>query len=377
MINLVGGTNFEGYDIALQKSFDFLEYDDAIIPSKSAFCQFRQTVSYEFFRDQYTDLIKQNEHNRPKYKGFKISAVDGDQYYLPRTDDLESNEYKGHSCENSRETYYLKMYVSLVVDCITGVPVNFFYSNSLNENEIAEKQYIPSTKKDEISIYDRLYLSEELINAHYSANSYFIARTKIKSTFKCIDEFCNGELNSVDVTINRHNVRLIKVNYNDSIYTFCTNIPKEIMSDEEISTLYRYRWEVETCNKSLTHIMKIEQFHTGFLNGILQEIYTSLWLNAFIKIIISSQTNMEKDFYNKIYKRSNFKLLFVKMVSIFWKFLFGNKDEFIINITKLVLNYRETRKRYSRSYPRETKQSDKNKYPRRSTIPQKTSPPKT
>jgi hypothetical protein len=372
MTKLISGTNKEGYDITLSQVFS--DINNTEIPTKSAFCQYRNTVSFEFFKDQYSSLIKNYNINRPLYKGLKINAVDGDQYWLPRTDDIINNGYSGQTCGNNRITYYLKMYAITVVDCITGVPIQFEYSNKLNENLLANTKYIPNTTNDSISIYDRLYLSKYLISAHKLAKSYFVARGKTKSTFKEIVDFYDeaGSKNK-DIILCDTNLRLIKKTIGNSVHVFVTNIPQDILSDEEIINIYTHRWEIEIHNKSMTDTQKLEQFHSTYLNGILQEIYTSLWINAFTKIIIAAKINLEETFMTKIYFKSNFKLLYTylctKLIDIFSK----PTKAISLFIEELVLKYKVKRKRFKSITERVTKQPAKNRYKRVSTIPKNTS----
>ncbi|MBK7890324.1 MAG: transposase [Bdellovibrionales bacterium] len=75
-------------------------------------------------------------------------------------------------------------------------------------------------------------------------------------------------------------VRLVKIRNPSSKQdmVFVTNLSASQFSTKEIGKLYRRRWEIETSFKELTCTLKIGQWHSKSLNGILQEIFALLWL---------------------------------------------------------------------------------------------------
>ena len=73
------------------------------------------------------------------------------------------------------ETHFLRMYLSHAYDVLSGVTKNLCYSPALNEIANAI-QMIGSFESNSITLYDRLYLSTEIIKAHAQASNFFIAR---------------------------------------------------------------------------------------------------------------------------------------------------------------------------------------------------------
>ena len=99
---------------------------------------------------------------------------------------------------------------------------------------------------------------------------------------------------------------------------FGTN--KYDLREEEASELYCLRWDIEVAYRDLTHTMKLEQWQSKTMSGILQELYTAIWLYNMIKMHgIKVTKGLDKE-----YKHSCFTSA-LKYVSDSVKLLLKNK----------------------------------------------------
>ena len=129
--------------------------------------------------------------------------------------------------------------------------------------------------------------------------------------------------------------------------------------------LYRLRWEVGKFFREFTSTLKAQQWHSEFVNGIMQEIYALLWLINFTKILMQFSGKKPLNPMSRRYEKPNFKLILnfiVKIMPKIWKRI----ADVIRHIQRLIKDSTERRKRYSRSYPREIK-SPASPYPYNNT----------
>ncbi len=74
----------------------------------------------------------------------------------------------------------------------------------------------------------------------------------------------------------------------------------------DICKLYCDRWIIKNYYRELKHILKIEKFHSYYVDGIYQEIYTSLILT----IILQKYILKAADIYGIPYDEISFKKTF-------------------------------------------------------------------
>jgi putative transposase len=124
------------------------------------------------------------------------------------------------------------------------------------------------TPENGLAVGDRGFASKDLFNDFMNSNKLFLIR--IKSNW-IIDE--NGW-----VDVKGRKVRV--VNFCDLEkrieYRLATNVPIEIMDDEEIREAYRQRWQIELLWKFLKGHLKLDRLATKSVNGVTIQIYMVL-----------------------------------------------------------------------------------------------------
>jgi len=342
------------------------------MPSKGSLTKARQRISFLFFKDIFQSLIKDFEPFRKTFRGFYIYAVDGDQLQLPCSEDILNNGYLGCPCKDGTETHYLRMYLSHAYDVLSGVTKSIRFSPWLNEIAHAITM-IPQFETNSITLYDRLYLSTELIKTHARSKNFFIARCKKGSTFSLITQLFNSKgwysrmvIEGVEVHLYKH-----RNHKTGEIYIYATNLPQGAFNREEIAMLYTRRWGVETSFKDSTSTMKMEQWHSESFNGILQELYAHFWLISYTRIQIALKEDSDpEEFLNAEYKKTNFKLILEFIVENIPSLVRKTYRLISREIKFLMKKSMEKRKHHSRSYQRQNK-SVKKVYKNASLVPRR------
>lgn len=356
IIYLVSSTNKEGYSIALERiSSKF----SITVPLKSALSKFRKKISYRFFEKIFKDQVNNFIPKMSKYKGYHIVGIDGDMYDLPPSDDILKNGYRGYPVKDNKETHTLKMYVVRCVDLLSSTVINISLSHINDEIGMALKM-IPELPKGSLAIYDRLYLSKIIIEQHFEHEINFLARCKRGSTFKEIEEFYSSNLRRSFFVYNGIVINLIKVkNPNGEDIVLATNIEIKNWTNKELANLYSLRWDCETSNRDSTSTLKLEDWHTTFYNGILQELYVHLILMNLTKISIFKLGGYKIDLEKNETYKTNFKLIFLVMIDIIPDILNNKFIKSFKRLSSAIKGNIEKRIRLSRSYPREVKRKGK------------------
>lgn len=344
-------------------------------PTGSALTQMRELVSWKFFQNAFQQSVKAFcKKLRPTWKGFYISAVDGDQYVLPRNDSTLAAGYRGQSCGLNLETYGMKMYVALGNDVITGTPLALVPSETANElkcginvtREIHRYQANNCRGKTDLAhqlyLYDRLYLCRELLELHDELGTSFVARCKKGGTFIEVVNFWNSDELERICEIDGHTIRLVKAVHNNEVLVYATNIMADKLSVEQVDWLYFRRWEIETTNAHGAKTLVIEKFHSHKANGILQEIFACFWSLLLSKCAAGNFKEMSEEFGGKIYHRANLKRV--------RKLLMENIRQVFSRLTKklceaieaLVDSTMRKRERLSRTAPRMRRYRHQKKY---------------
>jgi len=353
LCSLVSSTNENGYDTAILNALAS-EIGNVKLPGRSALSQFRKRIDYNFFKDEVETLNKKSVSKRKMWRGLYLYAIDGIQLTLPRTKDIIAENYSGRKVSKYRESYMPKMFAVGAVDVINGIVKEFREHPTLNE--IADAlDIIPKLEVKSLTIYDRLYGSKKMVVTHSEAGNHFLFRLR-KSVCKEMKVIFKSKRKRMSVTVEGAAVQLIKVfNPTTRAYDhFATSLSKKQINQKVIRQLYNLRWEIENTFRDFTKTIRLEQWHSKFINGIRQELWVAIWLYNFVKMKILDHHNPAKDCMEIVYKKPNFKLIFGWITSNLPK-IFKRYRGFKKMLVELIYRSMEKRKRHSRSYKREIK----------------------
>ncbi|MGE0527925.1 MAG: IS4 family transposase, partial [Bdellovibrionales bacterium] len=358
IIELISGTNREGYHHALIRTFG----RPSLAPCKAALCKFRMKISFLFFKDILDHLLFDYESKRLTYQGLKIYAVDGWQVHLPRTDDIVNSGYNGRSVSKYRESYLPRMYLVHAYDALSGVTKDLREAPYLDEQHGA-KNMVKNFERNSLTLYDRLYISTGMILAHKKAGNYFLMRAR-RNSFTEVRKFYRSKKQKASCVIEGVVIQMFKIENpkTGAVDVYITNLPKmRWLTPDVVRRLYRLRWEVENSFRDLAETMKLQQWHSKTINGIRQELYATFWLMNFVKIQMNKCEKRSKVVLSDVYLKPNFKLAINFVKSRFSKII--HKSRGVLKELIVVLDMStEKREHESRKYRRELK-SPESPYP--------------
>lgn len=353
LAELVSGTNKNGYTSAILNSLSqVMGFRD--LPVKSALSQIRKRISFEFFKDLFFEQNSSAKQKLKTWNSLYVYAIDGIQLTLPWAVDIVKAGYSGRKISKYRESYMPKMFVTAAYDVISGIVKDVRENPTLNEIADAHSM-VKSFEDNSLSIYDRLYVSRELIHTHHDCHNFFIFRLK-KSCLKELRKIYKSKKKRFSTEVDGITVHVIKIKNpkTGEWDCFASNLPLRLVTSKTVRKLYNLRWEVENAFRDWTETLKIEQWHSKSINGIRQEFYLALWLYNFTKLKILSKFGSAKNSMTDTYQKPNFKVLFGYVTKNFVRICKQVRGVWKIFV-ELIYATLETRTRHSRSYRREIK----------------------
>jgi len=128
-----------------------------------------------------------------------------------------------------------------------------------------------------VAVGDRGFCSHKVFDQFIENDALFIIR--IKSNWKWDENY--------HITTERGKVRVVCFgNVQQKVdYYLATNIPEEVMSNEEIGEAYRQRWAIEVLWKFLKMNLKLDKMMSKNLNGITIQIYVILIVYLILQLL--------------------------------------------------------------------------------------------
>jgi hypothetical protein len=237
-----------------------------------------------------------------------VYAFDGSQITLPASEMIK-NEFDPHSCVLGKPRgYYPQALATVVYDVMRAIPV----ARSLEKSRASERDtaltLLPQLKKGDLTLWDRGYPSYEMIYSIEHIHSMkYVMRCKGRNSFKEVETFIRSgkEEQILHIKLMKNRLKHIKINKNElpvlvvrairyvdkkgNVSVLLPNLlDMQQYSLNQLSQLYRDRWEIEINYSHEKQEMKFEKFHSKSPNGILQEFYAVGILSVITRLLSSS-----------------------------------------------------------------------------------------
>ena len=248
---------------------------DVEVPSRQAFSEAREKISYRAFKDLFDkscELAVLNGNER-LYKGYRLFAVDGTSFFVGSMDKLSS--YFGTStCHEGRAMCRISAVVDVRNDCIVHAAVAGFETGerALAVSQVKALSNVPHA----LYIFDRGYWSPELVKGIIQNGQKFLMRLA-KSAGKAVVLDDKGE----QCSLRRYS--FVLPNGEEEI--LLTNLTEDELADDELAALYAKRWGAETKYLELKDRLQIDKFSGCSVNTVLQDIYATLYFSNLIAFI--------------------------------------------------------------------------------------------
>ena len=317
----------------------FLVSED--MPSASALCQQRHKLQPSAFQRIFS-LFTSYFTNYKNYNGYNLLACDGSDINISH----KKNDSSTYHVNTSATKGYNQLHLNALYDVLNGIYVDVNIDTATKTRECGALEDIIKDKNypdKSIIICDRGYEKYNLMATCIENSQKFIIRVKdIKSngilstvTFpdKSFDMHitkritrlqtnevkederytilmnCSGPFDylPIDQDYYEMDLRVVRFKITDDTYEcLITNLTEDEMKFEEFKDIYHLRWEIETSFRDLKYTLGMIYFHSTDQEMIKQEIYASLTIFNFSKIIINNSPLKQESTWKYKYK-INFK----------------------------------------------------------------------
>lgn len=256
--------------------------------------------------DDHDDSIK-------KWKDLVILGIDGSKCTVPNT--AENCLFFG-TYDNGSDGAPAMAMISTLHDSMNNLKLDVQTDRiDGSERELALRhidEYCDNYHQKALFIFDRGYVSIRIMDRIVERGQYFLMRAPGKVYTKYFNQVGVGEDKELEVTFDRagtneyrndrsFRIHLLNTTYrfrfakivigvdedgNENVEYLITNLPKDIVSTEELKEAYWLRWGIETSYNRLKNRMGMEEFSGYKPYLILQDIYADAWMYNLVSLKI-------------------------------------------------------------------------------------------
>lgn len=358
-------------------SSELMDHYDHVddMPSASAVTQQRKKLDPEALK-RVLSLFTNSFDNYHTFKGYYLLACDGSDINISHNKNDKSTYHRNTTATKG----YNQLHLNALYDIENGIYRDIIIDTATKTREcgaLEDMIKIHNYPYNSIIIGDRGYEKYNLIATMIENNQKFIIRVKdIKSTgiLSPLDLPDTSFDMTVSRTVTRVNnkmttsnkakyailmnnspfdyidfdnefyemtFRVVRFKITDDTYEcLITNMTEDEMKLEEFIDIYHRRWTIETSFKDLKYTIGLLYFHSANQELIRQEIYASIILFNYSKLIILNTPPKESG--GKYTYKSNFK----NAVTNIRRYLNGEIEEveLLIRIKKFLIPIRPGRK---------------------------------
>ena len=360
---------------------DLVNHYDRIedMPSASAVCQQRYKLDSAAVKRVFR-LFTNSFENYKTYKGYHLLACDGSDINICHNPKDKDTYY----IQTSATKGYNQLHLNALYDVLNHIFQDVYIDTAKKSNEcnalskmIFNRQY----PNQSIIIGDRGYEKYNLLATFIENDQKFIIRVKdigsngILSTLGLPDESFDKHIRKIVTRVNNSEtinngeyavlmngtpfdyidfenkfyemkLRVLRFKITEDTYEcLITNLTEEEMSTEDFKDIYHLRWNEEGAFRDLKYTIGMLYFHSSNQELIRQEIYASLILHNYCRLLVNNIPPRENKKWKRKYKY-NFKLA----VTSIRRYMNGeiNEDELLLRIKKFLIPIRPGRS-YSRN----------------------------
>jgi hypothetical protein len=342
----------QGYDVNTATTSAFVQQRNKILPS-AVECLFHK------FTQAYKDI--------KDYRGYRLLAIDGSDLHIA-TDPADKNSFfqsqpntKGYNLLHLNAAYDLcnRLYVDALVQprrlsnegralatmvdrspikSKTIVIADRGYESYNNFAHIERKgwNYVIRVKDlDSSGILSSLRLPA---SGEFDRDIHLTLTRKQTKAFKAYSGYKFLPSNSTFDFLDSHenmiyplSFRVVRFVLLDGAYeTVITNLSAADFPPDELRSLYRMRWDIETSFRALKYTVGLTSFHAKKQAFIAQEIYARMILYNFAEMMTSHVVISQMD------KRHQYQVNFTVAVHVCRQFLRSRGDEPPLDVEALI-----------------------------------------
>lgn len=341
--------------------------------TKQAFSKARQKIRWEAFEELFKITVETGkEADQLRYYNgkYRLLAVDGTTVALESKAELI--EYFG--CSGGSKTAATAR-VSVLQDVYSGVLYDAIMGSCREgERRMAArhlKRLSDLDDRENIVVFDRGYVSDELIAGCCDMGHYFVMRIRDRWHEKLVKKAASGDI----VTIHHRNkvypVKIIKLTLpNGTEEVLFSNI--DFLETSDFGKIYALRWTVETKYDTIKNIIQLENTSGLTAASVLQDFFACMTIAnmlAFAKLEADekiNKANADKGLKRE-YQASN-TMLMGTLRMYFTRMVVADDDEvrdyYADIFFGVIERFSDVKQDHGRSYPRINK-TQRRKYPLR------------
>jgi len=312
--------------------------------TSSSFTQCRAKINYTAFRDAMNQLTRfyYNNYSFKKYYGYRLVAIDGSVYTLPRTEKTIA-EFGENSLSKSRK--WIKAQVSIATDVLNNVCVDAVIDPYKCPEKTQANAILNQLGEGNLYLFDRGYFGRSALKEVAETGCQFCFRLQRNACREAVAFINSNKTDCIEyIKVDGGNikVRLTKVllESGEEEYLLTSLFDQKTFTPRKLKTLYHLRWGVEEQYKDMKYAICIENFIGKSPNSIKQEFFGNVLTYNLSMMMCKSIIDRVSNKKSKTRKyKTNKRALLAKIkqcfVSLFYdKVLLSQKIENIIRIVK-------------------------------------------
>lgn len=272
-----------------------LNYDYSV--SKQAYFAARSKLTVEAFSMLFDTTIKValGEYTQyKKWRGYRVAAIDGTTLTLEDTPSLRGyfGVCGGEDCAPAARVSTLTDVLNSGI--IIDAQIDQYKRGERDLAMIHHQKLVEHGASDKfIIIYDRGYISEELLRDFTQKDIKFLCRVK-RRQYPQVDRQRRDDAQiNLLIKKNTYRVRVIKIELDTGeTETLITNLTGALYPYSCFKELYALRWGIETSYHTIKEILKAEIFSGTSQLLVLQDFFATMTLKnvlAFTKMECNAQ----------------------------------------------------------------------------------------
>ncbi len=341
--------------------------------SASSFSKARRRFPADFFVDLCQWIANYFEvPTIKKWFGYSVFAVDSTKITLPKELEgiIEEDEPQEFDSMCDSDSHYPMGMLTAFYDVQKGMVYDSIFSQHGDERLNATR-LLPGLPDRSLLIGDQGFPS---FNFFYEAEKWkvkFLMRIPASQAPEELQDFIEGDLNDEIIRITPSipnerkalrngyiprpiEVRAVKYTIKSSDFILVTTLLDKELTLSDLAGLYHARWDIEEAFKLSKCGIKLEDFKSKHLDGILQEI----WASQAVAMLGSALAICCLGMKSKIKNRTQSSVLgIVKILRNTFIKVIAGLEELLSDLISLIcrgLRKTKTKVREGRSYPRQS-----------------------
>ena len=266
--------------------------------TKGAISRARSALSPQVFKQLNQESIQAfyQQAKVKKWKGYVVKAIDGSTTILPETHPSIKQDFPAHGFGPKADCERSLACLSQLYDVFNGVVCDAQMAPYATDEITLAKAHLKTCSSADLLLFDRYYPSYGLFVELLRNNIQFCFRMRTgwwKQVRALMDSPEKDRIVTFKLPKGHHDyaqsitLRLVKIkDRQGKTRVFCTSLMDQRQySRVSISNLYKKRWRVEECYKTLKHRLQLKQFSGVTSVAVQQDYYAKMLLISLCRIM--------------------------------------------------------------------------------------------